>query len=1381
MKTHPLRGRAFAAVAAAVLSLCSVAWGDLLSRHEFRAKVRPDAEVIPVPLADPPPVIDGDLGDPAWENAFYTERFTWGGGREAKNRTRMWLLRDERNLYIAFRNDTTPGVEIAARFPEGYSGGGVWGDECVDFKLSGDGFVTSCQFIVSAAGASYEARNARADWSPTWQRAARMGENEYTIEIAIPLAALRVSRPQPGHPVFASFNRADRSAGQLLSLTEPYGELEQGVILALGAAEDYENLLASGVLSRQVSITLHLDRDQYPSFQRLATGRVQLASPQTGGRLHAQAALVLALLREDEEIGVQRLQPVLTEKLDFDLPLANLAPGEYVLEARAMDGDEVLATARQDFRVREASAQRAGAVPLTVPPADGELDAWPITFGVPFAWGALDSVDHLRMEDAQGREVPIQVEPTSRWSREGSLRWALVDAVVPARREAAQYRIVYGPEVQRAPVQDGVQVAEDGGTITVDNGPLRLVFRKSGRPGLDEIWADLDGDGQFGRNERMVKMDAGSGPTMTDEAGLKHFGALDEAAEVVVEDVGPLKACVRVSGWHVAEKGERLGRFILRYYVYRDIPVVRLYHTFIITESSNEATAGIEQETRYRNIAYEMPFPVLTYFFGTPFINTGSIRGDNTAYLLQHDDVTCRIFRNGRFDDECVKAEGWMVAGGGARWMTLAVRDFWQQFPKELEVSRDRVNVHFWPKHGEPNRRTGENLSIKNVYQLWFSHAGEALDFKVPDEALEYVRQDSERHNWPHAKVANAMGLAKTHEMLLYFHAEDWETARSRTTAQVFQSNPTAAVDPAYVCATEVFGKMAPHDPERFPEVERVVDECIQNIYRQQEMGRDYGMFNFGDSHHNWFWQERRWNLHRIWYNTHHGWTRWPWLMYARTGRHDLYQWGDRNARRAADVGHVHHTTDDFVTLPYPGHKILGGLCDYKGFVHWASGGRFCYNSSADSLLHHYYFTGNKRSLETALAHGKGLVDHGRAHAHREGSGRLTSAAELYFQTWDNDYLDFVRRTADALLSTQRENGSFPQWENFAPYLQRYVNLTRSQRGMEAMARWGDFIVDKNTVVAQHHAKINILAHAYLYTGDPKYLPVAALRVNEVVDNQYLGEDPRYYGMFLQGHSNLGQSYFMQEFPYYLEALRRHGREVAPSVPECASIRTLSREEIGGERPYVFRAHVRRETGAAFTLPFNFRGATDHAYRVEARPAGGGEPLVAGGATPGHLNRLSLELEIPAGAEREFEVLVISDKNFYTDLPLSRGMEGIKEVYPIFPQGVVIGGKPPIRFNVPRGAERFRLVYQGRAWPLKAELFDPDGAQVGEDVWIGSNRMGTPPRKMGAEVGGRREGWTFMVTGYGMCTLLGFEVEPAEAAQPLHFSFDKAKLFDPAR
>jgi hypothetical protein len=839
---------------------------------------------------------------------------------------------------------------------------------------------------------------------------------------------------------------------------------------------------------------------------------------------------------------------------------------------------------------------------------------------------------------------------------------------------------------------------------------------------------------------------------------------------VTVEDEGTLRATVKIAGWHTSEAGERMGKFILRLAAFRGLPFIRAYHTFIITDDSDKV--------RYRDIGWSLPFATHTYFFGTPSVSSGVLRGFG-AYLLQRDDLLYKVYENGVFKSEGSKAEGWVTCGSAGRYMTLAVKDFWQQFPKEIEVAQKNTTIHFWPGHGEPPIRTGANLSIRNVYQQWFAHEGNVLDFKVPEEVLQHVKTDSEKYNWPSAKVANAMGLAKSHEMLLYFHTQDWEQARSREINRIFQSAPAVVVDPAWVCRTKVIGHMFPKDGKKFAEAENAVDETIANIERLRKMDRDYGMFNYGDSHHNWDWLNRRWNLHRIWRNTHHGWTRWPWMMYARSGDRRLLDWADSNARHVADVDHCHYTTEEFSSYNYPREKKVGGICDYKGFVHWASGGRRAYNSAADAMLWHHYMTGNARSLTSALEHGELLLWDGRPLPHREGSGRATSAAALYFKTWNNAYLEFFEKTVERLLSTQREDGSFPQWENFAPYLQRYVDLTQSRRGMKAMIRWADWILSRPNPPTGYHAKTNILAHASIYSGDAKYLSFAAYAIADFTDNLYQGSDPRYQGVSIPNHTNLHQSYFMQEVPYYLYALDTLGKTPPPAKLTRTSIRCLSREKVNGKDTYVFHTRIRQKEEGPFTLSIPVRGYEKMSYTAILTPLGNGKELTRTAKTEPLTNSVRILFTVRKDDATEYALRIQALRNFFVSMPMTADQPGLQEVYPIFREGITIGNGYRYYFNLPVKSTSVTMRYKGRSWPLQFDIYAPDGTLAARDTWIGSNDLYGGPRRLRADVKDKPlEGWSIAIAGYGQAQLEDVSFVPDTQAR-FHFAAQKEKLFVP--
>ena len=1367
----PATRRAAMVLAAGVLALSMTVHAGFVVRFVHPEKKR--VALIELRRAPRAPRIDGRLDDESWKGRLLAENLTRDGGKPGENRTRLFATYDEQRLYIAADCSVKDMSKLRRDHPAGRRDARIWSDDCIDFKLAPAQGGDVYQFIINVNGARYDAANGHAEWNPEWRFAVMRRGDGYTVEVALPLASIGARDAGPGAAFRFSFNRADCASGKrrLLALAEPYGKLDAAPIVILGTTAQYKATLASVPLTRKVSLSAYLDRWEYPSFQKLATGRVRLASAKDGKPLKGRPAVELSVLRDGRPLVTKRLCPVEALALDFDLDLGDLGPGSYALRAAVYDGAERLAAVERPWVVKAARAQRSGRVPITVAATVADLPAWPITFGAPFPRGAVDSEERVKLLDAAGNETPIQTRVACRWSKGGSLRWLLIDFAPPVGRREARYALVYGPDLRRKAHRLPDLAAEADGAILLTAAGRRLRFPTRRGAGLAQAWVDADGDGRFSEGEKVLAADDLFGPYMVREDGKRFWGALDRNARVVIEENGPIKACVRVSGWHVARDGKKLGKFILRYVARRGCPHVRLTHTFTITEDSHQV--------RYRDIGYSIPIPSTAYEFGLPETAAGKV-GAEGAYLLQRDDEVCKVYEGGRLKRRGGKADGWVAVAGPGRGLTLTVRDFWQQYPKELEVTPRSVTAHFWPAHGEDPIHTGKNLSIRNVYRLWFAHEGRVLNFKVPEEARELLKRDSRRSNYPRSKFDNAIGLAKSHEMLLHFHAAD---ARSADASRVFQDRPVAVCAPEWMVATKVFGETYPRDPKRFPKVERALDEAIARILCRQAEDHDYGMFNFGDAHHNWKFRERRWSLHRLWRQTHHGWTRWPWMMYARSGSKAVLDYADRQARHVADVDHCHYTTRKFTRLRWPRQKLVGGIRDYKGMTHWSAGGRLGYNSIADSMLWHYYVTGNRRSLETAMEHGAALLEDGRAGDGRFGSARVTSACALYRRTWDNGYLEFLERTMAKMLDT-REGGVFPGWANFAPFLQRYVALTGSPRGREAMLRWAD----ARPGVNNYRAEINVFAHAFLYSGDERYLRVAATRTAAFVDHVYRGKPRRHNGLFLLGPQTLPESYFMQYMPSYLAAAARLGRRPEPlPPPPGARSQGYQKTVFEGRKRYAFRAWLRQDKDRAFDLAVYVPGLSRKKFRwtVVLEPTDGGKPLRKDfsargtGDQAGGIRSARLRLPVPLDGALEYRLGVYCDIGFAVHVPISQGQDDLKEVYAASASRQLISNGR-FYFRVPEGAEAMALRYRctGGGAPTRVTVLDSAGRVVAEDFW-----MGPEPTRRAAKFPVKGAGgavWSFRVVGGERIDPSPPVLTPPRTGYTLYYATSPDKLFVPA-
>jgi len=184
--------------------LLATATALTLSRPAPAAEQETQPEAAPPSLhavvVSVPPVIDGLLDDPCWQQATRVEGF-WREDVDAPEleRTEAWLCYDARAIYVAFRcHDSKPG-EI--RGDQKKRQGSFWRDDSVEFWLdvenSGHNFYSFC---VNPAGTQYDrvpgGTSEKIEWKGDWRAAAGIDETGWTAEMEIPFSILRYPEGQ---------------------------------------------------------------------------------------------------------------------------------------------------------------------------------------------------------------------------------------------------------------------------------------------------------------------------------------------------------------------------------------------------------------------------------------------------------------------------------------------------------------------------------------------------------------------------------------------------------------------------------------------------------------------------------------------------------------------------------------------------------------------------------------------------------------------------------------------------------------------------------------------------------------------------------------------------------------------------------------------------------------------------------------------------------------------------------------------------------------------------------------------------------------------------------------------------------------------------------
>ena len=183
------------------------------------------------------PLVDGKEDDGCWQKAEPITGFVTADyeGRPAKKQTVVRLARDDRNLYLLARCEE-PDVKRLVAERKGKDNPSVWEDDCVEVFLS-PAYGRTLQFIVNSIGTLYDSEilvndqsmagsvtNAR--WDSQAQVGALVGKDHWTVEMAIPFAALGPA-PAAQTEWKINFAREEQRTGELSTWSRLIGAFYQ--------------------------------------------------------------------------------------------------------------------------------------------------------------------------------------------------------------------------------------------------------------------------------------------------------------------------------------------------------------------------------------------------------------------------------------------------------------------------------------------------------------------------------------------------------------------------------------------------------------------------------------------------------------------------------------------------------------------------------------------------------------------------------------------------------------------------------------------------------------------------------------------------------------------------------------------------------------------------------------------------------------------------------------------------------------------------------------------------------------------------------------------------------------------------------------------------
>jgi len=734
----------------------------------------------------------------------------------------------------------------------------------------------------------------------------------------------------------------------------------------------------------------------------------------------------------------------------------------------------------------EGGAKRAD-VPLRVEnPHDFPVAACPISSGVPFAKGELGDVEHMRLLDSTGSAVPMQSLPLSRWE-DGSVKWALVSFQADvAAAQTAVYTLEYGSETVPFVSDSPLRVKTTGDVITVTTGALEMVFdaRQSGLP----VRGALNGRPVLGQ-----PMEA----RLVAEEG-RPYDSNNPADLLEVEESGPVRAVIHSKGHHRSEDGESFFEYESRFVFYAGKPFCRVYHAW-----GNDRE---EDFSHFKSICLRVPLlkdATTRWALGLGQGKKASGEGDVDLCQLHHDSfqVEAEVPPTGPLH----RADGWIDVSKGDMAICVAVRDFWQLYPKAFTIHDDHLDVGICPVVPAGTHESATERERESFY--YYLLGGK---YKI-------------KH-----------GFKKWHELMLSFHEEDVGSTRQAELAKVFRT-PLIAVCPAErYCATRVFGAITPAGTGATDSFDALCEDSATRYVREREDGACYGMMHYGDlalkGRSSWLNGE---------YDLHHCFL----LIFARTADPKWYFLAETVARHAIDVDTCHYGPHVGAVYAHqhghmPGYFENQELDRMRKFI-WGSPD----HSWAEGFCDWYVVSGDRTGLQSAKAAGDYyarpiLLNNYDYNNCRDCGWHIILSMGVYNLTLDPYYLNTARIVVERVLERQTPGPRgwhrelmlghchcTPRHRGACVYmlsilcrgLEMYYDATGDTRVAEAIVGAADQVIDemwseerddfvatscctimekKNWSSSHFPQPVRLLLFAYLQTRRPRYLEIAQRVIN---------------------------------------------------------------------------------------------------------------------------------------------------------------------------------------------------------------------------------------------------------------------------------------------
>lgn len=564
-----------------------------------------------------------------------------------------------------------------------------------------------------------------------------------------------------------------------------------------------------------------------------------------------------------------------------------------------------------------------------LPPFDRRGE--PVTIGVALPRGQVSRSDGWSLTDSAGTDVPVQATTLDRWG-DGSVRWQLIEFhATVAAGASTRYSLQAGATTGAA--RRDVSVERAGEHLLVATGAARFSVPRSG--------AALFADVQVGA---LSILNASS--IDAEDADGKRYRFVTRRA--TVERAGPLRAVLRLDGGLEDADSVRWLDATVRLHFFAGLGTVRIELAVTNPRAARHPGGqwdlGDRGSVLLRDLSVAFSRRVASAHVAAsidrsePLVAAGSIFGlyqDSSggdrwrhANHVNRDGVVPTTFQGYRALRDAaglsgLRASPVVTSGVGDERLTVAMRHFWETFPKAIEADSERAVIGVLPRHFADAHELQGGERTTATFSVCFGSD------TISDEPLFWVR------------------------------------------SPLRVSADPASYEQAGLCAPLARGSRASH--QRYDRLVGVAVGGADSFRHRREIIDEYGWRHFGEiyaDHESVDHAEPLVSHYNNQYDAIGGFA----TRFLQTGDHRWWTLADELAAHVTDID-LYHTKEDQAAynggyFRHTPHDLPAHTASHRSYSKLAAGrggGPSNEHNYSSGLLLHYFLGGSESSREAVL------------------------------------------------------------------------------------------------------------------------------------------------------------------------------------------------------------------------------------------------------------------------------------------------------------------------------------------------------------------------------------------------------------------------------